>query len=190
MNHKDGNRSADAVSRDGVDDLNPQNGAPPIPVNEVEHPHAFGSMVYCEPVIGPPVASTGQQSGSETILFVEDEAFVRRVAAEVLESAGYRVIIAGSATEALRAYCSSDPVDLLVADVILPGMSGRELAAQVETSHPSARVLLMSGYPEQLALCELSAHHRKYLAKPFSIDALLRTVREALDMAPRTRVQA
>lgn len=170
--------------------MNPETRDPLISENEAEFPAAFGSVVSFEPIRGGAFANPGQQRGSETILFVEDEAFVRRVAAEVLESAGYRVMVAGSATEALLAYRGTEPVDLLVADVILPGMNGRELAAQVETSDPSARILLMSGYPEQLALCELSAHHRKYLAKPFSIHSLLRTVREALDMAPRTRAQA
>ena len=170
--------------------MNPQNCAPLNPENEAEIPHPFGSMVSCAPLLEAAFASIGQQSGSETILFVEDEAFVRRVAAEVLESAGYRVVVAASASEALQAYRGTEPVDLLVADVVLPDMSGRELAVRVETSLPSARILLMSGYPEQLALCELSAHHRKYLAKPFSLHSLLRSVREALDMAPARRTQA
>src|SRR5580692_9621606 len=68
----------------------------------------------------------------ETILLVEDEAFVRKVTAEVLESAGYRLVIAGSATEALKA-CGGcfRPLDLVFADVVMPGMNGRELAVEL-----------------------------------------------------------
>jgi len=121
------------------------------------------------------------QPGPKTILLVEDEAFVRRLAAEVLESAGYILMTARSAAEALEA-CrkGSEPVDLLLADVVMPGMSGRELAAECETFYPSAQILLMSGYPEQLALCELSACAQKFLAKPFSVGLLLQRVREML----------
>jgi two-component system cell cycle sensor histidine kinase/response regulator CckA len=132
-----------------------------------------------------PDAFTGVSQGStaKTILLVEDEAFVRRAIAEVLGSAGYGLMIAGSAAEAF-AVCHKrfGSIDLLLADVVMPGMSGRELAAEFETRYPSAQVLLMSGYPEQLALCELSTSEKKYLAKPFSIGALLQRVREALNM--------
>jgi DNA-binding NtrC family response regulator len=172
--------------------LNPESREPPISENEAEFPPAYDSPESFDPMSGGVFANPGQQYGSETILFVEDEAFVRRVAAEVLESAGYQVIVAANATEALRA-CSDcpAPVDLLVADVVLPGMSGRKLAEQIETSHPTARILLMSGYPEQLAVCEVSARNRNYLAKPFSRQSLLRTVRDALDQAsPSARAQA
>jgi DNA-binding NtrC family response regulator len=172
--------------------LNPEGNDPLSSENDAEFPPACGSPESSGPMRGGAFANPGQQSGSETILFVEDEAFVRRVAAEVLESAGYRVIVAASAAEALQA-CSncSMPVDLLVADVVLPGMNGPKLAEHLEARHPSARILLMSGYPQQLALCELSGGNRKYLAKPFSIRSLLRTVRDALDEAPPSaRAQA
>jgi two-component system cell cycle sensor histidine kinase/response regulator CckA len=172
--------------------LNPESCDPPISENEAEFPSAFGSLESFEPILGGAFANAAQHNGSETILFVEDEAFVRSVAAEVLESAGYRVIIAASAAEALQASrnCSA-PIDLLVADVVLPGMNGRKLAEHLEASHPSARILLISGYPEQLALCEVSGHNRKFLAKPFSIHSLLRTVRDALDQSSTSaRAQA
>jgi CheY-like chemotaxis protein len=130
-------------------------------------------------------AGPGQWGGPETILLVEDEAFVRQVAVEALESAGYKLVIARNAPEALEAYrrCSQ-PVDLLLADVVMPGMSGRELATEFETLYPRTRVLLMSGYAEQLALCELSPYRKTYLAKPFSMPTLLRRVREVLDANP------
>lgn len=137
----------------------------------------IGGLVPAETIISTRLAETGPQGGSETILLVEDEEFVRQVAAEVLESAGYRLVIAGSGIEALEAYRSCGPVDLLLADVVMPGMSGRELAAEFESLHPRARVLLMSGYAEQLS----SSNGRNYLAKPFSIDMLLKRVREVLE---------
>ena len=134
-------------------------------------------------ILGGAFAETGPHGGPKTILLVEDEAFVRRATAEVLESAGYSVLSAGSAGDALEA-CRKrlEPVDLLLADVVMPGMSGRELAAEFKSCCPGAQVLLMSGYPEQLALCELSTSEKKYLAKPFSVGMLLQRVHEVLEM--------
>jgi CheY-like chemotaxis protein len=121
----------------------------------------------------------------ETILLVEDEAFVRKAAAEVLESAGYRLVIAGSAAEALE-LCreSCETVDLLLADVVMPGMGGPELAAEFERLCPRPRVLLMSGYVEgghAERLPQRSTYDNGYLAKPFSRQTLLKKVRELLD---------
>jgi two-component system, cell cycle sensor histidine kinase and response regulator CckA len=135
-----------------------------------------------KPLTAAVFAESDQRGGPETILLVEDEAFVRKVTAEVLESAGYKLLVARSAAEALEAYRSyPGPLHLLLADVVMPGMSGRELATELETLYPRARVLLMSGFAEQLALCELSPYGQPYMAKPFSIRMLLKTVRELLD---------
>jgi len=135
-----------------------------------------------ESIRGAAFVEAAHWDGPETILLVEDEAFVRAATAEVLESAGYRLVIAGSAAEALAAYrrCSW-PVDLLLADIVMPGMSGRELAAALANLHPRTRVLLMSGYAEQLAWWGSSTCGKQFLAKPFSIPTLLRRVREVLD---------
>jgi CheY-like chemotaxis protein len=138
-----------------------------------------------ETIPGAAFAKTVIWGGPETILLVEDESFVREVTAEVLESAGYRLVITKSAAEASEACrrCSR-PVDLLLADVVMPGMSGRELAAQFVSWYPQSRVLLMSGYAEQLALCEQSPYGKTYLAKPFSSHMLLSRVRQVLDTDP------
>jgi len=135
-----------------------------------------------ETITGAAFAEANEWSGPETILLVEDEAFVRNATAEILESAGYRLVIAATASEALAAcrHCSW-PVDLLLADIVMPGMSGRELAVELEDFYPHARVLLMSGYAEQLAWCGSSACDKHYLAKPFSIPMLLRRVRQVLN---------
>jgi CheY-like chemotaxis protein len=135
-----------------------------------------------ETMNGAAFADAASLAGAKTILLVEDEAFVRTVTAEALESAGYRIVAAANATEALKVYCDEPtPVDLLLTDVVMPGMSGRELAAQFKTICPRGRVLLMSGYAGEIALCELSSQSGNYLGKPFSIDALLKRVREVLD---------
>jgi CheY-like chemotaxis protein len=75
-------------------------------------------------------------------------------------------------------------VDLLLADLVMPGISGHELANELVALCPQLRVLLMSGYAEQLALCQLSSYGKKYLAKPFSVPVLLRRVRQVLDTDP------
>ena len=86
------------------------------------------------------------------------------------------------ATEALKA-CGGcfRPLDLVFADVVMPGMNGRELAVELTSLYPSARVLLMSGCAQQLGGGELSCYGEEYLAKPFSIRSLLSRVREVLD---------
>lgn len=119
--------------------------------------------------------------GRETILLVEDEAFVREVAAEVLQSAGYRMLLAANADEAFEAYgkCGG-AVHLLLADIVLPGMSGRELAARFAGLSPKAQILLMSGHAEQ-SVRERCDQCESYLAKPFTMLTLLRRVRDALD---------
>jgi CheY-like chemotaxis protein len=119
----------------------------------------------------------------KAILLVEDEEFVRRLAREVLQSAGYIVVPAGSAAEALKAcrkFC--EPIDLLLADVVMPGMNGHDLAREFSNFYPEGEILLMSGYPEQLALSGLSKGQKKCLAKPFSVDVLLQRVQEILDV--------
>jgi CheY-like chemotaxis protein len=135
-----------------------------------------------ETLTGAAFGEASEWSAPETILLVEDEEFVRTATAEVLESAGYRVVTAGTAEQALVAYRSCCwPVDLLLADIVMPGMNGRELAIELEKFYPRTRILLMSGYAEQLACWESSACGKQCLAKPFSILMLLRRVREVLD---------
>lgn len=127
--------------------------------------------------------AANRHCGPQTILLVEDEAFVRKVTAEVLESAGYRLVIAADAGEALAYRGRFAPFDLLLADVIMPGMNGRALAVELTRLYPSTRVLLMSGYADQLADHELPSCGEEYLPKPFSILTLLSRVRDVLDKA-------
>jgi CheY-like chemotaxis protein len=146
---------------------------------------AVGEALIGEMMPGVVFVDADPCGGPETILLVEDEGFVRNVAAEVLESAGYKLVIARSGAEALDAYRQlPEPVDLLLADVVMPGMSGHDLAAEFESLCPHARVLLMSGYAGQLARCQGSAYGMTYLAKPFSVRTLLQRVREVLGTNP------
>jgi CheY-like chemotaxis protein len=122
-------------------------------------------------------------AGEETILLVEDELVVRRLVAEILESNGYTVLQAGdgpSALELLRRH--TGPLDLLVTDVVMPGMSGPEVAGAVAAMRPGAQVLYISGYTDssvgQHGVLEPGIG---FLQKPFAADVLTRRVREVLD---------
>ncbi len=122
-------------------------------------------------------------SGSETILLAEDEAAVRSLARRMLESCGYRVLEAGCGAEAL-ALAAGDPapIDLLVTDVVMPGMGGRELAELLTVDRPGVHVLYMSGYTERvLGGSGLPKGEVAFLAKPFSGEALGAAVRAALE---------
>lgn len=120
--------------------------------------------------------------GSETILLVEDEDVVRRMAREVLEAGGYRVLEAVN-HEALKiCELNREPIHLLLTDVIMPQMSGPELAKQVSRLRPEVKVLYMSGYTDDM----IGQHGMledgvMFLQKPFTPDALARKVREALN---------
>lgn len=138
--------------------------------------------IALQSILASAALEENQCTASETILLVEDEAFVRKATAKVLESAGYKVVLACDATQALdRERHCFESIDLLLADVIMPGLNGHDLAVQLVTLNPQVRILLMSGYSEQLTSCEASPHRKAYLAKPFSIPTLLRRVREALN---------
>ncbi len=134
----------------------------------------------------PGRAGVRSARGSETILLVEDEEAVRHLAREVLEKSGYVVLEARQGIEALRAVEQhARPVDLLLTDVVMPAMSGRELANRLAGLHPAMRVMFMSGYTDDLAVQRgLLGPHEAFLAKPFTPDRLRTKVREVLDSRP------
>jgi two-component system cell cycle sensor histidine kinase/response regulator CckA len=124
-------------------------------------------------------------NGTETVLLAEDEADVRDIARQFLESGGYKVMEARDGAEALRvATAHPGKIDLLVTDMVMPGMTGHQLAAQLIQQSAGIRVIFMSGYSEQSAAQAADVSPaRRLLSKPFSRGSLLRTVRESLDAA-------
>ena len=141
-----------------------------------------------EEVDAPVVGTSGERAatGRERILLVEDEPSIRRVAARILQPLGYQVLVAEDAYEALRlAESTTEVIDLLLTDIVMPGMSGRVLADRLSTRRPGIRILFMSGYPDDATLrhgpLRAGTH---FLPKPFTPGGLSEKVREALD-APR-----
>ncbi len=121
--------------------------------------------------------------GTESVLLVEDEESVRELIAEALKAQGYNLLVAGNGQEALALAAPANcRIDLVITDVVMPGMSGRELANRLAGSRPNTRVLYLSGYTEDAIV-----HHgvldpgTAFLQKPFSLDALACKVREVLD---------
>ncbi|MGB2621312.1 MAG: response regulator, partial [Candidatus Acidiferrum sp.] len=123
--------------------------------------------------------------GTETILLAEDEQDVREVAREFLESGGYTVIEAQSGAEALRLAAEhKGAIDLLVTDMVMPGMTGKELARRLQHQHSGISVIYMSGYSEQTAAETARVDpDMRLLTKPFSRGSILRAVRESLNVA-------
>jgi CheY-like chemotaxis protein len=131
-------------------------------------------------------SSQEQLEGSETVFLVEDEDAVRRLAFEVLHRHGYRVLEARDSEEAVRLYARHDgPIDLLVTDVVVPGMSGRELAEQLMSSRPTLKVLYMSGHTDDAIVRHgVMGEKMAFLQKPFTPTVFLRKVREVIDVQP------
>jgi CheY-like chemotaxis protein len=121
--------------------------------------------------------------GSETILLVEDDAGVRNLAKKILQTQGYTVLEAAQGEDALRLSGQHGGlIHLMVTDMVMPEMSGRELAERLKLLRPNMKVLLMSGYTDKAML-----HHGEldpgmaFLQKPFTPQTLARKVREVLD---------
>ena len=127
------------------------------------------------------VAKTGR--GTETILLVEDEESVRGLAAKVLAGYGYRVIEARDGSEAEQvARREGDYLHLMVTDVVMPGISGLELATRLAAVRPKMKVLFMSGYTDDAIVRRgVLADDAAFLQKPFTGDLLARRVRDVLD---------
>jgi len=121
--------------------------------------------------------------GHETVLIVEDEEIVRAAACRMLRQQGYKVLEAGNGQEALSLYRqSNEAIDLLLTDVVMPKMSGRQLVERLHLEAPALRSLYMSGYTDDAIV-----HHGvrgsevNLVQKPFSKRSLLEAVRSALD---------
>jgi PAS domain S-box-containing protein len=130
-----------------------------------------------------PTSPVGPRGGRETILVVEDQADVRRLAAEVLARQGYRVLQAGDADEAVRmSAAQTGTIHLLLVDVVMPGMHGPAVAELLRASRPGLKVLFMSGYTDdQLRNDAEAGGAGAFIQKPFAPTRLAATVREILD---------
>jgi CheY-like chemotaxis protein len=122
------------------------------------------------------------RGGSETILLVEDEEGVRKMAAESLERLGYRVLHASNGAEALELCLRQGRIDLMVTDVVMPEIGGPESAQQLRMVRPEMKVLYMSGYTDRaIARQRVFSPDLPFLQKPFTPLSLGRKVREVLD---------
>jgi two-component system cell cycle sensor histidine kinase/response regulator CckA len=123
--------------------------------------------------------------GSETLLLVEDNAGLRKLATRFLEPAGYTVLPAPAGGEAMHVAEHHDgPIHLMLTDVVMPGMSGRQLADRLAEGRPAMKVLYMSGYTDDTIVRHgLLDEKVRFIQKPFTAAALLKKVREVLDSA-------
>jgi CheY-like chemotaxis protein len=141
---------------------------PQVP-EQVERPRASA----------PPGAST---AGTETTLLVEDNAGVRQLATRMLAAAGFTVLAAASGEEALQVLARHPgPVDLVLTDVVMPGMTGMDMAQRASEARPGIHVLYMSGYiDDEVVRRGVVARDVPLLNKPFTATVLVESVRQAL----------
>jgi PAS domain S-box-containing protein len=147
---------------------------------KIYFPVAQQNISVHETDTGPPLQN---RQGTETILVVEDDASVLEMTRSILNRQGYRVLSASKAAEAIQlATTYQDTIHLLLTDVIMPEMNGRELCAQISDRFPEMKVIYMSGYTHNVI-----AHHGildqgiNFIQKPFPLKSLIAKVRQVLD---------
>ena len=124
--------------------------------------------------------------GSETVLLVEDEPMVRKLTTRILSRLGYRILQASDGEEALRVLDQADGgsgdsgVDLLITDVVMPRMGGRELARRIRDERPAMKVLFVSGYSDDAVAADGLMSHASFLQKPFTMHTLAHRIRDIL----------
>jgi len=138
------------------------------------------------PCVEMPAQLLDLPGGVETVLVVEDEDVVRALALRVLSQAGYTVLEASSGDEALAVCAGYDgPIDLVLTDVVMPGLSGADVLAEATRLRPDARCLVMSGYPDEAVRGRGVPPATELLPKPFAPATLVRRVRDVLDADQR-----
>ena len=147
--------------------------------------HGACFRVYMPQVIDPAATAEAQPTervaGHETILLVEDESSLRDMTARMLEASGYRVVTARTAEDALELLQDYPDVALVITDVVMPGMSGADLAVRLSDLKPGMRVLFVSGYTDDKLTRVLSMRGAHFLPKPYTVTLLTRKVRQMLD---------
>nr|NJM02769.1 response regulator [Desulfobacula sp.] len=122
------------------------------------------------------------QGGTETILIVDDDLSVRESLQRALEDFGYRIVLAGDGEEGLARFKeNAGAVNLVLLDMIMPKMPGRELLKQLLEIKPDVKVIISSGHDEQHFEDPILKSAKDYLKKPFEITALEKTIRRVLD---------
>ena len=116
-----------------------------------------------------------------TILLAEDEPPIRELLSKILNSAGYQVLVASDGKRALKIAEQTEKIDLLLSDVVMPEMSGVELAKALKSKRPEIRIMLTSAYPQGMLLIDSGWH---FIPKPFFPQRLLDEVRKALSIPP------
>jgi nitrogen-specific signal transduction histidine kinase/ActR/RegA family two-component response regulator len=143
----------------------------------------FPAVAPACPVQKPAPVAEMALPGSETILLVEDELDLRKLTRQILSQHGYTVLEAGNGGEAVQLAAShAGRIDLLLSDVVMPVMGGRQLAAQLEALRPAIKVLFMSGYTDDAVMRHgVLASETAYIQKPFTVESLPLKVRKVLD---------
>jgi CheY-like chemotaxis protein/two-component sensor histidine kinase len=136
-----------------------------------------------QPPVSQPIDDGRSLLGTETVLLVEDEEALRSIGKEILEAYGYTVILAGDGVEALEIVrAGSEPIHLVMTDVLMPKMGGIELAEELSTLHSGLKILYTSGYNDSgTDLSRVTGS--RYLQKPYAMQELARTLRDLLDPA-------
>jgi PAS domain S-box-containing protein len=130
-----------------------------------------------------PAAAQTPIGANESVLVVEDEPVVRQIVIDVLQDLGYRTLEAADGASALSILQSSEPVDLLVTDIGLPGLNGRQVADAARQLRPQLSVLFMTGYAESAAMAAPLAPGMSLITKPFSVDTLRQRMRSLMQRA-------
>ena len=135
-----------------------------------------------------PYAYTNDRPRRRTILLVEDEPFVREATCSILESAGFEVLPAGDARDAMKVYeeCKRG-IDLVITDMVLPGRSGQQLGQDLRQHSPEVVVLVTSGYGNPEYETEAPESRTYFLAKPYSRRTLVEKIERILGAAPLVR---
>jgi two-component system cell cycle sensor histidine kinase/response regulator CckA len=118
--------------------------------------------------------------GSGTVLLVEDEPMVRNVAERALSRHGYQVITASNGEDALEIIARNEPIDLLISDVVMPGMDGPTMVREARQTRPDLKILFMSGYAEEQLRKSIDIENVNFLPKPFSVTELAEAARRAV----------
>jgi PAS domain S-box-containing protein len=142
---------------------------------EILVPRHLGDVA--KPAVAEPAATNLRAENREVVLLVEDENAIRMLIAEVLGDLGYRALEAADSAAALRILQSNQRIDLLISDIGLPGLNGRQLADAARVSRPNLKVLFVTGYAEDAAGRSFLEPGMEIITKPFSVDVLARKIK-------------